>query len=79
MARTLIRKLARGNRLMVLIALTALLAVSLGTWVLKTGRRRWLESGRRRVLSIFELGFRWLRAVFFQDRPMPRGLRLYPS
>jgi hypothetical protein len=77
--RSLIRKPARGNRLMVLMALATLLAVSLGTWILKTGRRRWLESGRRRVLSIFQLGFRWLRAVFFQGRVMPRGLHLYPS
>jgi Transposase DDE domain len=70
---------AHGTRLMALMALATLLAVSLGTWVLKSGRRRWLESGRRRTLSVFRLGLRWLHAAIFQDRPMPRGVHLYPS
>ena len=64
---------------MALMALATLLAVSLGTWVLKSGRRRWLESGRRRTLSVFQLGLRWLHAAIFQERPMPRGVHLYPS
>lgn len=70
---------AHGARLVALMALATLLAVSLGTWVLKTGRRRWLESGRRRTLSIFQLGFRWLHAAIFRDVSMPRGIHLHPS
>ena len=70
---------AHGTRLLALMALATLLAVSLGTWVLKAGRRRWLESGRRGTLSVFQLGLRWVHAVIFQDRPMPRGVHLYPS
>lgn len=70
---------AHGSRLVALLALATLLAVSLGTWVLKSGRRRWLESGRRRTLSVFQLGFRWLRAVIVQNVPMPRGIHLHPT
>ena len=54
---------AHGSRLVALLALATLLAASLGTWVLKSGRRRWLESGRRRALSVFQLGLRWLHAA----------------
>jgi hypothetical protein len=70
---------AHGARLLALMASATLLAVSLGTWVLKSGRRRWLESGRRRMLSLFQLGLRWLHAAIFQERPLPRGVHLYPS
>lgn len=70
---------AHADRLAAIMALAVLLAVSLGTWVLKSGRRRRLESGRRRTLSVFQLGLRWLRTVIFQDQFMPLGVYLYPT
>lgn len=69
----------RADRLVAIMALSVLLAVSLGSWVVKTGRRTLLEPRRRRTLSIFQLGLRWLRCVIHQDRLMPAGLYLYPS
>lgn len=77
--RSRVRLPSHGDRLILLMALATLLAASLGTWVLKSGRRRWVESRRRRALSVFQLGLRWLRAAIFQCRTMPRGLHLYPS
>ena len=77
--RSRIREPAHADRLTAVMALATLLAVSLGTWVLKSGRRRLLESGRRRTLSVFRLGLRWLRTAIFQERFMPVGVYLYPT
>lgn len=77
--RSRVRDPTHADRLTAIMALATLLAVSLGTWVLKSGSRRWLESGRRRTLSVFQLGLRWLRTVIFQDRFMPLGVYLYPT
>ena len=58
------------------MALATLLAVSLGTWVLKSGRRRVAGIGPTRTLSLFQLGLRWSDRIF-HERFMP-GLYLYP-
>lgn len=70
---------SHADRLVAVMALATLLAVSLGTWVLKSGRRSFLESRRRRTLSVFQIGLRWLQCVIHQDRAMPASLYLYPS
>jgi hypothetical protein len=66
-------------RLLVVMALATLLALSLGTWVLKTGRRSFLKATRRRLLSLFQLGLRWLRYALDHDQPLPCRLSLYPQ
>ena len=70
---------AHGARLVALMALATLLAISLGTWALKSGRRRWLEPRRRRGLSVFQLGMRWLHAAIARCLAPPPGIYLYPT
>ena len=48
-------------------------------WVLKTGRRSFLEATRRRLLNLFQLGLRWLRYALDRDQPPPCRLYLYPQ
>lgn len=53
---------ARAARLVLVMTLANLLAVGLGTWLVKSGRRHDLDPHRRgRRLSVFQLGLRWLR------------------
>ena len=58
--RSLVRDPARARRLLVAVALATVLAICTGAWVLKRGLRRVLESTRRRKLSLFQLGLRWV-------------------
>jgi hypothetical protein len=51
----------RAMRLVLVMTLATLLSISLGTWLIKGGRRRELDPHRRRRLSVFQLGLRWLR------------------
>ena len=67
-----------AHRLWLLIALALLLAISTGSYVLKNGLRRELESRRRRLLSLFQLGIRWLRECLVNLRSVPIQLHLYP-
>ena len=80
---------ARASRLVLVMVLATLLSISLGTWLIKTGRRRDLDPHRRRRLSVFQLGLRWLRHLLLttttgadRDAPilLPRYLPyLHPS
>ena len=63
---------AHACRLLLVLALATLLAVSLGARVLKRGLRRSLEARLRRTLSLAQLGLRWLRhAALADDAPEP--------
>jgi hypothetical protein len=73
-----VRNPAHAHRLLLAIALATLLAISLGTWVLKRGWRRVLESTRERRLSIFQLGLRWLSSAVNQNRPVSCAIYLQP-
>jgi hypothetical protein len=77
--RSLVSDPEHGARLMALLALAMVLAISVGSWVLKRGLRRWLDPRRKRGLSIVQLGLRWLETALINDRPMPHGIYLYPS
>lgn len=48
-------------RLLLVLALALVLATSLGSVVLKMGRRHELDPHKRRRLSVVQLGLRWLR------------------
>jgi hypothetical protein len=69
---------AHAQRLLLVMALATVLALSLGTWLVKHGRRRQLESRRRRRLSYFQLGLRWLQHGILQDQVVPCQLYLSP-
>ena len=74
--RSLVREPSHACRLLLAMALATLLAICTGTWVLKRGLRRVLESTRQRKLSLFQLGLRWLTGG--TELP-PCTLYLYPT
>jgi len=70
---------AHAARLVLLMALATLLALGLGSRVIQAGLRRYLESGAKRTLSLFQIGLRWLRFCVNHDRPLPENLSPAPS
>lgn len=73
---------SRLMKLIVVMTLANLLALSSGTWLVKSGRRRDLDPHRCRRLSLFQLGLRWLShlLVLTQECPLPPYLPyLHPS
>ena len=70
---------AHAGRLVLLIALATYLALSLGSRVIKAGLRRLLESTRQRMLSLFQVGLRFLMFCVTHDRPLPKNLSPVPS
>lgn len=77
--RSRVRDPEHAARLMVVIALATYLALALGSRVIKAGLRRFLETGMRRTLSLFQIGLRWLRFCQYHDRPLPSNLSPAPS
>jgi hypothetical protein len=72
----------RAFRLVLVMILATLLSISLGTWLIKTGRRKDLDPHRQRRLSLFQLGLRYLHhlMVLSRDTPIPPYLPyLHPS
>jgi|tagenome__1003787_1003787.scaffolds.fasta_scaffold20567849_1 hypothetical protein len=70
---------AHAGRLVLLIALATYLALGLGSRVIQAGLRRLLESGRERMLSLFQIGLRFLMFCLTHDRPLPKDLSPVPS
>jgi hypothetical protein len=66
-------------RLVLVIALATYLALAVGSRVIQAGWRRLLESTRRRMLSLFQIGLRWLMFSVNHDRPLPKNLSPVPS
>jgi hypothetical protein len=66
-------------RLLLVLALATLLALSLGTRVLKRGLRRQFDAGRtHRTLSLCQMGLRWLRDCITNERDLTLAVALYP-
>lgn len=74
-----VRDPAHAARLLLVMALATLLCLSTGTRLIKRGLRKLLEPARRRLLSVFQLGLRWLRDCLVNGRDCPCQLYLYPS
>jgi hypothetical protein len=70
---------AHAARLVLLMALATYLALGLGSRVIQAGLRRFLETTRRRMLSLFQIGLRWLKFCLSHDRPLPNSLSPVPS
>jgi hypothetical protein len=66
-------------RLVLLIALATYLALALGSRVIQAGLRRWLESTRQRMLSLFTIGMRWMTYCLTHERSLPNNLSPVPS
>src|SRR2546421_3402919 len=73
-----VRKPDHAQRLVLVMALAMLLCLSLGTYLIKRGMRKQMEPTRRRLLSIFQLGVRWLQNALVQGHSIPAGLYLVP-
>jgi Transposase DDE domain len=70
---------AHAARLVLLMALATYLGLSLGSRVIQAGLRRFLETTRRRMLSLLQIGLRWLRFCLSHDRPLPNNVSPVPS
>jgi len=78
--RSRLRAAARADRLLAVLALALLLAVSLGGWLIKRGYRHEFDPRRRRRLSVFQLGLLALSNVLNGLRPnWPLQLYFCPS
>jgi DDE family transposase len=66
-------------RLVLLIALATYLALTVGSRVIQAGLRRWLESTRQRMLSLFTIGMRWMTYCLTHERSLPSNLSPVPS
>ena len=77
--RSLVRDPPHARRLLLAVALATVLAICTGTWALKRGFRRALESGRQRKLSLFQLGLRWLNIEGDRFPVPPCTLNLTPE
>jgi hypothetical protein len=64
---------------MLLMALAMLLAISLGSRVIKQVLRKRLQAGRVRKLSFFQLGLRWIRHALNNDKMISCRVYLHPS
>lgn len=69
----------RVQRLLLILALATLWMLALGERLLRHGQRRTLECGRRRRLSLFQLGLRWCEQQLDTHRPIPCLLGFPPS
>jgi Transposase DDE domain len=69
---------AHAARLVLLMALATYLALGLGSRVIQAGLRRFLESTRQRMLSLFQIGLRWLTFCMTHDRSLPHNLSPVP-
>jgi len=68
-----------ASRLLVLMALAMLLAISTGSYVIKAGLRHCLEARKNRQLSIFQIGLRYLRNCLQNpDNTSDCRIHLYP-
>jgi hypothetical protein len=66
-------------RLVLVIALATYLALGLGSRVIQAGLRRLLETTRQRMLSLFQIGLRFLMFCVTHDRSLPKDLSPVPS
>jgi hypothetical protein len=75
-----VREARRAERVLAVLALAMLLAVSLGVWLIKRGHRHEFDPRRRRRLSVFQLGLLALSSVLNGLRPnWPLQLYFGPS
>jgi len=62
-----------------LMALATYLALGVGSRVIQAGLRQFLESSRQRMLSLFQIGLRWIMFCLTHDKPLPKDLSPVPS
>jgi hypothetical protein len=60
---------AHADRLITVVALAVLLAMSMGIWAIKRGHRHEMDTCRSRRLSLFQIGQRTILAILNGNRP----------
>jgi hypothetical protein len=73
---THLQDLDRLSRLVLGVCLLYVWLISLGSWVVKSGRRHMVDRKDRRDKSYFRLGWDWLERCFAQGQSL--GLRFVP-
>ena len=73
---THLRHIARLSRLTLAVVLLYVWAISVGSAVIKNGRRFWVDRADRRDLSIFQIGLRWVDRRLTNSETVP--MRLCP-
>jgi hypothetical protein len=74
---TRIRLPERISRLLLGICLAYVWLLSAGVWLTKRGFRRQIDRRRKRQLSYFQLGMRYLQHLLTRDTRLPCTLRIY--
>jgi hypothetical protein len=79
--RSLIRRPAHAERLLLVLTLAYAWLISLGTRVIRAGKAtlRQLTRGKRRTYSVFRLGLRYLYHLQSQRQPVPLTLFFRPD
>lgn len=72
-----LRHFMRLSRLTLAVALLYVWLISTGSAVIKNGERHLVDRADRRDLSIFQIGFRWIRRRIVNGLPIP--IRLAPA
>jgi hypothetical protein len=67
----------RIEGLLVFLAICYVWMVTTGRWLSKVGRRREVDSHRKRHYSLFSIGWDWIVSMFKRGKPPPIPLRLY--
>jgi hypothetical protein len=67
----------RIEGLLVFLAICYVWMVTTGRWLSKVGRRREVDSHRKRHYSLFSIGWDWIVSMFKRRKPPPIPLRLY--
>jgi hypothetical protein len=68
---------AHASRLLAVLAVAMILAISVGTEAVKSGQRRSLDARCGGRLSVTQVGLRWLRTAVLRDLHWLRLARLY--
>jgi hypothetical protein len=65
--RSAVQNPGHAGRLLLVLALAMILAVSVGTESIRSGRRKRLDPRRGRRISVVQVGLRWLRTVVLHE------------
>lgn len=68
---------SRIDILMLAVAIVFTWFITLGSWVVKSGNRHWIDVKSRRDKSYFRLGWDWLERMRRLNRPLPLRFTLY--
>ena len=75
---TRIRQAERVSRLLVGICIAYVWLLSAGTWLCKNGNRKTVDRRKKRQLSHFQIGIRFLQQSLLRNMRLPLKITIYP-